>query len=382
MKKIFNVLLAVVLVITLAFALSSCASTCSAHSDINMDGLCDACGASFTCPGHADVNGDGMCDNCLCSFSCAIHYDTDGNEKCDICGANYICSHADADMDGKCDLCLASFTCPGHVDVNIDGYCDKCKAPYACPGHTDENLDGYCDSCKAVFVCQKHRDSDGNKKCDYCKAPFACAKHLDSNLDEKCDVCDAPFVCSGHVDNDRDGVCDKCMGNYKQIGDYRVEYEIAANATKPSLVSVALSTDFGASGKLVTEYTITYKADGSFVIEGTYQEFNISPVGEPILTKPLYIICDAEGNYTDNGEFSGNNPGAVGVNIDFSKITPDKNITSNALYAKILRRNTEAILGVDYGYDVNLTVSKNSDAGKITGVIVEYSNVKIICTYH
>lgn len=382
MKKIYSVLLVLLLTLLLVFTVSSCAVNCTAHSDINMDGLCDVCGTSFTCPGHADVNGDGMCDNCLCNFFCAMHTDADGNGKCDICSTPYICSHADVDIDGTCDICFAPFTCPGHADANADGACDNCKMAYVCPGHTDANADGYCDTCKTVFVCLKHRDSDGDKKCDYCKAPFTCEKHLDSNLDERCDECDAPYVCPEHIDNDRNGICDICAGNYKEIQDYRTEYEIAQNATKPNVVTVTLTTDFGASGKLVTAYTVKYNTDGSFVIEGTYQEFNRSPAGEPILTKPLYITCDADGNCTDGGEFKDNNPSATGVKIDFSKITPDKNTTSNSLYANIAKRNTEAVLGVDYGYDVNLTVSKSAETGKITGVTVEYSNVQIICTYN
>ena len=382
MKKIYSVLLTLILVVLLVFTVSSCAVNCTAHSDINIDGLCDVCGTSFTCPGHADVNADGMCDNCLCTFICAIHTDADGNAKCDICKAPLTCRHYDVDVDGYCDACQAPFVCPGHTDENLDGTCDNCRIFYVCPGHTDANSDGYCDTCKTVFVCLKHRDSDGDKKCDYCKAHFTCEKHLDSNLDEICDVCDAPYVCPEHVDNDRDGICDVCTGNYKAIQDYRTEYEIASNATKPTEVSVTLTTDFGTYGKLVTEYTVKYKADGSFVIEGTKQEFNLSPAGDPIVTKPLYITCDADGNYTDGGEFNGNNPGATGVDIDFSKIAPDKNTTSNSLYAKISKLNTEAVLGVDYGYDVSLIVSKSSESGKITGVTVEYNNVQIICTYN
>ena len=108
--------------------------------------------------------------------------------------------------------------------------------------------------------------------------------------------------------------------------------------------------------------------------------FNPSPLGDAILTMPLYITCDAEGNYTDGGEFVGSNPGATGVKIDFSKIVPDKNTTSTSLYAKISRYNTVLVLGVDYGYDVNLTVSKNAD--KITSVTVEYGKVKIDCSYN
>lgn len=382
MKKIFNIILALACVLACAGVMTSCSlgSTCASHTDIDSNGLCDVCGTAYTCSGHADVNADGMCDFCLASFSCTFHYDQDADLKCDSCKAPFVCSgHADVDGDSACDNCFAPFSCTAHRDVNYDGKCDVCLADYVCPGHEDVDIDSKCDICKAPFACVAHKDSDGDSKCDYCKADFECVGHVDAGSDGRCDRCDALYTCPGHKDSNGDNKCDVCLGYYKTPVDFRADFAEAAASTDPEKLIVKVITSEIGKGTLESVFTVTYNADGSFVIEATVQKFNTSFTGDLILTENVTITCDANGNYSDGGEFVGQNPVATGLAIDFSKLVTYSTPNATLLNATVLKANTEAVFGVAYNADVTLTVNK--DDAQITTVALSYANITITCEY-
>jgi|GEM_PF-5051485 len=386
MKRFLNILLVLTCILACAFTMSSCTSgstACASHTDMDSNGICDVCGNAYTCPGHADVNGDAMCDFCLAPFNCAFHYDENGDEKCDVCGITYICEdHTDPDGDEVCDNCSAPYTCPGHCDVDLNGICDECEAEYTCPGHEDANADKHCDICKAPWICSRHKDSDANGKCDFCKASFKCPGHTDKNSYGRCDTCDMPYTCPGHKDvSPADGVCDVCKAKYAAPVDYRSEFIAAAKTTKPGEVVIKVTTSELEKDSLTSTYTIKYNEDGSFEIKIEEQRYNESLIGDSVITLPVVIItCDAEGNYSDGGEFVGSNPVATGVAVDFSKLKNYSTPDSTTLNATVAKADTAAALGVAFDTDVTLVVNKGASA--LTRVTVLYANVTITCVYN
>ena len=386
MKRFLNILLILALTLTAVSALASCAwltgsNTCISHTDMNSDGLCDMCNTPYTCPGHRDANSDGYCDFCFASFLCEEHYDADADLKCDECGVTYVCSgHADVNGDSTCDNCLAPFSCNKHTDANVDGKCDNCSAEFVCPVHVDRNADKKCDTCLALWTCPAHKDVDANSECDVCGAEWTCPGHLDSGSDGYCDNCFAIWSCPGHKDaSPEDGKCDICTADYSNPVDYRDSFIAAVEATDPQKLTVTVKTNDADLGALTSVYVINFNADGSFVINATIQRFNEDVEGDLILTETVIITCDAEGNYSDDGEFVGANPVATGLSIDFTALKSFATPTANLLNASVASADTEAVFGIDLGADANLVVNKNATV--ITTVALTYDNVNISCSY-
>lgn len=384
MKRFLNILLVLICVSVFAFAMASCTSSkCASHTDMDSNGMCDVCGTAYACSGHADVNVDGMCDFCLAPFACTFHYDQDGNEKCDQCGAPYTCpGHSDIDDDGICDTCSAFYTCPGHCDVDRNGFCDECQIEYVCPGHEDANADSHCDVCKTPWSCNTHKDNDDDGNCDYCKAPFDCPAHEDVLGNGRCDKCDRPYTCSGHKDENGDDTCDECKAYYKAPVDFRSEFAAAASATNPSELLITVTTSEVGMPSLTSTYRVTYAQNGSFVLRISQQKYNEDLTSNDIVvTLPtVTITCDENGNYSDGGQFTGSNPQATGIKVDFSKLTNYSTPSSTALNATVAAADTADVFGSAYSADVTLTVNKNESA--ITYVSLAYANVQITCAYN
>jgi hypothetical protein len=213
----------------------------------------------------------------------------------------------------------------------------------------------------------------------------------DANGDGKCDNCgnavqpapkpDEP--CTECVDSDLNGKCDKCNKDVEiPEPDYRPDFVAAMNATKPEVLVVKVVTE-SAFGALTSEYTTTYAADGSFVINSKVEKFNldINSGDEKVVTE-AEITCDANGEYSDGGSFVGSNPAATGVKVDLEKLAV-YTIEGDLLSATVAKADTKAVFGVAYEGDVTLVVTKNN--GKIVAVALTYTAqdnvVKIVCEY-
>ena len=239
MKKLISLILCLLLI----FSLTACSmpgggtnTTVCQHRDVNDDGACDKCSASYTdgkdviepCQ-HRDKDDDNLCDKCEISYS-------DGK---DVFAA---CQHRDADDDSRCDSCYVSYTdgkdipdtpvCQ-HRDANDDGECDKCYNDYVdgkdipdapvCQ-HRDADDDGECDKCYNDYidgkdipdapVCQ-HRDADDDGECDKCYNDYTDGK----------DILDAP-VCQ-HRDADDDEFCDYCGEDYTDGTDLECAHDFS-----------------------------------------------------------------------------------------------------------------------------------------------------------
>jgi len=81
-----------------------CSEKLSDCKDENSDHNCDYCGKKIS--SCKDGNNDHYCDTCLTKISECI--DEDKNHYCDICNAKT--SHCDVNIDGTCDICEASWS--------------------------------------------------------------------------------------------------------------------------------------------------------------------------------------------------------------------------------------------------------------------------------
>ncbi len=161
-------------------------------------------------------------------------------------------------------------------------------------------------------------------------------------------------------------------------------FKTAVNNTAPAVVNVGVEveTDLGA---LASNFKTTYAADGSFVIDYSYEQFNASTSGNADDVKSTIIgqvTCDKDGNYSDGGALTGTTTAATGAKLAFNskkmenvKVSEDGNVLS----ATVKAANTKAVLGIEIASDVTLVVTKAAD--KIVSYSMEYDKTTITCSY-
>ena len=161
------------------------------------------------------------------------------------------------------------------------------------------------------------------------------------------------------------------------------DFKSAINATNPAEIEIKIVQET-ANGNLNSEMKTTFAEDGSFVIVGFYELFSASS-SEGKETVSINVSCDANGKYSDGGEFSGTNPASTGAKLNLGAKKLDYSISSDGkvLTANVAAANTKAVLGVEYAQDVVLVVSINE--GKVISYTMNYTNefgvVSIVCTY-
>ena len=267
---------------------------------------------------HRDVNDDGACDKCSASY-------TDGKDLVDQC------SHRDKDDDNLCDRCDAAYT---------DG-----KDVFAACQHRDADDDGRCDKCYEAYTdgkdipdapaCQ-HRDADDNGECDKCEEAYTDGK----------DIPDAP-VCQ-HRDADDNGECDKCEEAYtdgKDIPDGHVHNYNVALAEEKFLCTPADTQNaatyyysclcgdkgtetFSYGEPLPISYSVTFNFDnGSASITANYAEGARLTAIEPL--KNGYTFVEWQCN---------------GVTWDFAKDV----VTSDMVLTAIWQKNAATLGALNY----------------------------------
>ncbi|MBO7196136.1 MAG: hypothetical protein J6V80_02260 [Clostridia bacterium] len=163
------------------------------------------------------------------------------------------------------------------------------------------------------------------------------------------------------------------------------EFVSAATATSSPKASVIETERQSDKGTLTAKIEISYNTDGSSVIEYTYDRFGSISLGEDfIVTESETVSCDKNGNYSDGGAFTGNviASGAYSLNLVESKLR-DARIEGNILYATVFSYDTAAVLGVNLGTTVLITVTVNN--GKIDLVSATYNKgadkISVECEY-
>lgn len=158
-------------------------------------------------------------------------------------------------------------------------------------------------------------------------------------------------------------------------------FKKASNNTAPAVVnvSVEVESDLGA---LASNFKTTYAADGSFVIDYSYEQFNTSTSGDGKSTFVGQVTCDKDGNYSDGGALTGTTAVATGAKFAFNSkkmenVTVSKD--GNVLSATVKAANTKAVLGIEIATDVTLVVTKAAD--KIVSYSMEFDKTTITCSY-
>lgn len=163
---------------------------------------------------------------------------------------------------------------------------------------------------------------------------------------------------------------------------------VAALSAMSSIKTSSVKTTFISEGKgqLVSEFDISYNADGSATVEFTKQRYgDLNADEDMVVTEgPFVVDCDKNGNYTLNGELAGNviANGAYLLNLDQYKLN-NARIEGNALYATVFSTDTKAVLGVEIAATVSISVVVQG--GKISSLSAEYVKngdlVKVSCEY-
>ena len=115
-------------------------------------------------------------------------------------------------------------------------------------------------------------------------------------------------------------------------------------------------------GTLNGEYLVTYGADGAATIDYSYEKWYL--VGEGNGTDLKYTVTGTitrqqDGSYADGKGFTANvSPAATGFTLDLTSVIDSAEINAayDTLTATVAAADTEAVLGVALGYDVELTV--------------------------
>ncbi len=161
-------------------------------------------------------------------------------------------------------------------------------------------------------------------------------------------------------------------------------FKKAVDNTAPAVVnvSVEVETDLGA---LASNFKTTYAADGSFVIDYSYEQFNTSTSGNADDVKSTVtgqVTCDKDGKYSDGGALTGTTTAATGAKLAFNSKKME-NVTvsedGNVLSATVKAANTKAVLGIELASDVTLVVTKAAD--KVVSYSMEYDKTVITCSY-
>lgn len=164
-------------------------------------------------------------------------------------------------------------------------------------------------------------------------------------------------------------------------------FNSAAAETAPSKVEIYVEQTT-VYGPLVLDVDVVYAEDGSATITGTRDVLNTiesGAIGDVVSSVPVNVTCDANGNYSDGGAFSGNTAVATGVTFNFTKdaMTYEVSSDGNILNATIAADKTEATLGVKIDAEVALTLIMSE--GKIVSYTMKYTiadtPVYINCVY-
>ena len=170
--------------------------------------------------------------------------------------------------------------------------------------------------------------------------------------------------------------------------DFYKEFKEAAAQTSPTTVTLTVKQE-QAYATLNARFVTTYAEDGSATIvysRDVFNEIGTGTADEPISTLTGTVTCDAQGNYSDGGAFAGNSAVVSGVNFDFNKKKMNATFSTdgNVLNATVAAADTAAVLGVDFGVDVTITITKSE--GKIIAFTLEYTaaegKVYVNCVYN
>ncbi len=153
-------------------------------------------------------------------------------------------------------------------------------------------------------------------------------------------------------------------------------------------VKARISVKFDSTlGTLNGTYNVSYNDDGSATVNYTYEQFTLfgeGAVKDGEKTEESDTVTVSADGKLDKPVKGAASVEAVSfdINLDESKLSSAK-VVASVLTSKVEAANTQAVLGVAIGYDVDLTIT--TGAGRITSVVMSYNTesgpIVITATY-
>lgn len=187
-------------------------------------------------------------------------------------------------------------------------------------------------------------------------------------------------VCSCDPVND---VKDKITGDSSDTEvDAFTKFENAIAAASASAVEIEVVT-FTALGELKSEYEVVYNADGSAVINYSYQrfyEFGEGPDDEVIKTVTGTVYRDKNGNFSETNGVDVSAVTAAGAyDISAFKSTAVINDAGDVLTVTVPKANTQGTFGSEFASDVQFEMILIGD--KLASMTLTYNGGSISYKY-
>ena len=162
-------------------------------------------------------------------------------------------------------------------------------------------------------------------------------------------------------------------------------YKAAVDATVPSRATINITyTDTKLGVVLDGNYLVVYNADGTATVNYEYEKVNeIDSDSDELVSKVNGVVTvKADGTVTGSIDKKVTAATVAKINLDPAKMT--YTVTRGILTAKIAAADVSAVLGVDIGADVGMTMTV-SDAGKIGSISYNYATASgtasVVCFY-
>ncbi len=178
-----------------------------------------------------------------------------------------------------------------------------------------------------------------------------------------------------------------CVFSLFSCGDDTLkDFKKASSSTEPSVVTLNITVGT-AYGDLDASYVTTYKEDGSFTVEYSYEEFAASGEGnadDVTVVKTGTVTCDKNGNLS-GGSVDGKVETLSGNKLSFNADKMDAKVSKDGdvLTATVKAKNTKAVFGLEIAGDVTLVVTKSE--GKLVSYTMTYTlesgDVVVKCLY-
>ena len=191
--------------------------------------------------------------------------------------------------------------------------------------------------------------------------------------------------CKPSTDNNDNGGNGGNTNTVDATGVAAIQKALDDSAPKSADITVKFESTLGT---LNGKYDVTYNDDGSATVDYSYERFNT--FDENVNRDEVKSTYTGVVTVSSAGEVEGDLGGVASVeavsfdiNLDSSKLTTGT-VTANVLKGKVSAANTEAVLGINIGYDVDITITTGS--GRVTYIVLTYTTdmgpVEITSIYH
>ena len=162
-------------------------------------------------------------------------------------------------------------------------------------------------------------------------------------------------------------------------------FQDAIANTSPAFAKIETKVETSL-GELKASFEITYKEDGSAVIEYAYEKFNTIDEGaadEEKTTVEGTVTRAADGTVSGDATAPDLSAVTAGTAIDLSAVKAE-NVTisesGDTLTATVAKDDTDAVFGAEFPADVTFVVTVN--AGKVDSFTITYEGAEIKCNYN